>query len=631
MCGICGVVVPPGEPLPDAEVLSGARSFLANRGPDDRGEYRAGGVWLGHTRLSIIDLSGGHQPMSIADERVVVVFNGEIWNFRELQRELSARGHDFKTRCDTEVLLHGYHEWGTALPEHLDGQFAFGIWDTDEERLLLARDRLGEKPLFLAENRGSLAFASDCRSALKLAGLRPELNRERLPEFLLQRYVAAPHTLFAGVRKLPPGHLLLRSRTQETLRPYWSIDPSAAERQADKRPVTAAELRGLLDRAVERRLMSDVPIGVFLSGGVDSAAVLAMAHAHEPSLATFTIGFRDPRYDERPRARAAAQQFGTDHHEVEVGAEDFVAALPRLAAHRDEPIAEPSEVPLLLLAESAAGKVKVVLTGDAGDEVFGGYPKYRAERFLRRAGPLGGSALAVAGALARMRGSHRQLDRAIETARIDDRMLRWVSWFRSFGLDEVGDLLNGSNASAAGDQLIDETRSAIAPYGDVDPDRQLLILDLIRWLPDNMLARGDKVLMAASVEGRAPLVDKDVVAAVSASWAASSMGNVRSKSALREAVADLLPATSLSGPKRGFAVPVAEFLNQGPERPLERLVLSDRALERGLLDPDEVRRVIAPEGRVNQPLKMFTLASLELWLRCHVDRTPAEIPEVREI
>jgi asparagine synthase (glutamine-hydrolysing) len=632
MCGICGIMVPPGAVLPDASVAATARGFLDSRGPDDRGEYRGDGIWFGHTRLSVIDLAGGHQPMAADGDRVVVVFNGEIWNFHDLRQELAARGYEFATRCDTEVLLHGYREWGAGLPERLDGMFAFAIWDAPAGELLLARDRMGEKPLFLAERNGALAFASDCRSAMALAGLRPEVDQEALPEFLLQRYVAAPRTLFKGVRKLPPGHLVLRSNHGETVRPYWSLDPS--EGSLDNGPLTASGLREILERSVERRLMSDVPVGVFLSGGLDSAAVLAMAHQPAGSLASFTIGFRDPRYDERPRARAAAEHFGTDHHEVEVVAEDFVDAVPRLAWHRDEPIAEPSEVPLLLLAESASGIVKVVLTGDAGDEVFGGYPKYRAERFLRRTGPLGRAALAVAGSAAALSGSHRQLDRAIETARMKDRTLRWMSWFRSFDAGEIGDLL-ASDPNAVGDHLMAEARSALAPYSDVDPDRQLLTLDLLRWLPDNMLARSDKVLMAASLEGRAPLVDRELIRAVSSSWARSSMANVRSKTALRDAVADSLPPSSLHGPKRGFTVPVAEFINMGPDRPLERIVLSERSLSRGLLDPDAIRRVAGEaEAGSNRPLKLFTLASLELWLRCHVDevlaRPPSELSQLTD-
>ncbi len=622
MCGICGLLMPQGQALPDQELLDTVMRFIEDRGPDGQGEHRGDGIWFGHTRLSIIDRMGGHQPMeSPGAKPVVVTFNGEIWNYRELQRTLTAHGHDFKTRCDTEVLLHGYREWGESLPEHLDGMFAFAIWDSTTGQLLLARDRFGEKPLFFAEHHGRFAFASDCRSVLKLLGLRPELDRERLPEFLLQRYVTAPNSLFKSIRKLAPGHLLMRSRTQEVLRPYWSVDPDPLQAH----DLSDSELRGLLDRAVERRLMSDVPIGVFLSGGVDSAAVLAMAHAHGRSLSSFTIGFKDPRYDERPLARAAAQHFGTNHHEVEMDPKSFGETMARLAGHRDEPIAEPSEIPLLLLADAAADKVKVVLTGDGGDEIFGGYPKYRAERLLRRAGVAGAVALALGASTVRLRGSHRQLGRAIETARIADHMLRWISWFRSFSSTEIEGLLGSGNGASAIQRVVADARTAIAPYSDVDQDRQLLILDMLRWLPDNMLARTDKVLMVRSLEGRAPFVDRDLAMAVAHSWSGSRMDSVRGKSVLRDTVSNLLPSSSLRGPKRGFTVPMSNVFDADPGRRLERLVTSDTALDRGFLDADYVRRMAEASNSRDNSLKLFTLASLELWHRCHIDESSPHV------
>ena len=383
MCGIVGIVRAGGVQPADRDRVAKAVEALRHRGPDANGVHAEPRCVLGHTRLSIVDLAGGRQPMRNEDGSVLAVFNGEIWNHLELRRQLEQQGHRFATRSDTEVLVHGYEEWGDRLPSHLNGMFAFAIWDGRSQRLLLARDRLGKKPLYVAELDRGLVFGSDARSVLLAGGRKPEVESEHLGEFLFQRYVGGPRTLFKGISRLEPGHVATFEDARKQIRRYWSVDPQP------ERDVAPEELRPLLLDAVAKRLMSDVPLGVLLSGGVDSASVLGlMREAGASSLSSFTIGFDDALYDERPLARVAAASAETDHHELVVGAEDFLAALPRLAWYRDEPLAETSEVPLLLLAELAGRHVKVVLSGDGGDEVFGGYPKYRAERLLRM-GPAG--------------------------------------------------------------------------------------------------------------------------------------------------------------------------------------------------------------------------------------------------
>lgn len=628
MCGIVGMLVAAGAHPPERTRLAQAVGAMRHRGPDGSGMHVDGAVALGHTRLSIIDVEGGAQPLANEDGSVLTVFNGEIWNHRELRRDLERAGHTFRTRCDTEVLVHGYEEWGDDLPVRLDGMFAFAIWDSVRGRLLLARDRAGKKPLYVHMTPGGLSFGSDARAALLVAGTAPRPDPDGVAAFLFQRYSVAPRTMFAGVERLPAGQLVTYDgRTSPARRAYWTLRPPDQPES-----LTPSELRSLLRSAVEARLMSDVPLGVLLSGGVDSSAVLGLTReAGAEHLDTFTIGFSDTVYDERPLARLAAERHGSTHHEVVVDGTSFAAALTRLAWYRDEAIAEPSEVPLLLLAEFAATRVKVTLGGDAGDELFGGYPKYRAERALRVLGPGAVLARSAGVRLRTGRRTHRRLERAVETLGVSDELLRWASWFRTFSPAEVQDLLDPSLADrATSERLVAPLGSVVATYAGLDAGRRMLLGDFHTYLPDNMLLRTDKVLMAASLEGRVPLLDRAVVERVSAAPVADRIGWRRGKGLLRAAVADLVPRAVLEAPKRGFPVPVARMLREGEGCALESMLLSEHALSRGLLRADAVRELVQGDATVShRDLKLFTLISLELWMRANVDRimlTPPETP-----
>jgi asparagine synthase (glutamine-hydrolysing) len=636
VCGFAGAVAAVGARTPLGERVDQAVRALHHRGPDGSGVYAADcTVVLGHTRLAIVDIERGSQPMTNEDGSVVTVFNGEIWNHDRLRQTLMRAGHRFRSRSDTEVLVHGYEEWGVELLQQLDGMFAFALWDARRERLLLARDRIGKKPLYYTTTSAGIAFGSDARAVLMIAGAEPQLDPERVPEFLFRRYVSSPQTLYAGVSKLAPGELLVYDRQQQDVRSYWRLEV------LPEQPVSPRELRTLLRDAVARRLMGDVPVGVLLSGGVDSAAVLGlMREAGALTIPSFTIGFADRRYDERPWAQLAATRYGSEHHELVVDARSFLDALPRLAWYRDEPIAEASEVPLLLLAELVSRHVKVVLSGDGGDELFGGYPKYRAERLLRQPLVPRGALGVTMAALAR-RPTHRNLSRAAETLAIRDVYARWASWFRSFSVAELRDVLGPRVRPYAGDtELLAPVRNLLASYREVDADRQILISDFLSYLPDNMLARADKVLMAASVEGRFPLLDAEVVTRAMNTPAAARFGLRNGKLLLRRAVADLVPCETLRQPKRGFPVPVAQLLVDDRRRVLERMLLSERCLDRGVLAPDAVRRLVLDEPRLanDRALKVFTLASLELWCRTNIDELRpappnsfAELLEEREV
>ena len=543
MCGIVGLVRAGGVEAEDRDRVAAAVVALHHRGPDENGVHAEARCVLGYTRLSIVDPAHGSQPMRNEDDSVLAVFNGEIWNHLELRRRLEQHGHRFATRCDTEVLVHGYEEWGDRLPSHLNGMFAFAIWDGRRERLLLARDRLGKKPLYVTDTAAGLVFGSDVRSVILAGAIRPELEPERVPEFLFSRYIAGTRTLVRGVRRLEPGSLLVHDEGRSCERSYWSLDPGEPE------PLDPQELRPLLREAVRLRLMGDVPIGVLLSGGVDSAAVLGlMREVGAEHVASFTIGFNDPVFDERPAARASAEAFETDHHEIAVGPDALIQALPRLAWYRDEPIAEPSEIPLLFLSELVGRHVKVVLSGDGADELFGGYPKYRAERLLRT-GLIPGRLLSLLAGRVAGRTTHRRLDRAFETLAVQDEMLRWASWFRSFSPAELRELLSPElRGHAAEARLALPLAEALAPFADLDPGRRMLAGDLKTYLPHNMLLRGDKILMASSVEGRMPLLDRRVVERVSAAPSSVRAGLRSGKAILRDSVRDLVPESVLHGP-----------------------------------------------------------------------------------
>jgi len=651
MCGISGYVMRAGR-QPSRAVLERMTRALAHRGPDDQGlaelttRDRAWALGLGHRRLSIIDLAGGHQPMAAGDE-TWITFNGEIYNFLELRAELQGRGHRFRTRCDTEAILHGYRAWGIDVVSRLRGMFAFALWDAPRERLLLARDRFGKKPLFLHESGDGIAFASEIKSLLCLPDLRVDVDEDAVRDYLLYRYVPGPRTLVRGVRKLLPGTLAVWHAGAVEERRYWSPpdgepEPPRApapdrgeDRREDRRgdgradpsPDPVAAFREHLDEAVAIRMVSDVPYGAFLSGGVDSAAVVALMtrHTGEP-VRTFSVGFADTRYSELGHARQVAARFATEHHELVVSERELMDELPALVRFRDAPVSEPSDIPVHLLARRARESVKMVLTGEGGDELLAGYPKHAAERCARPYHALPGwlRARLIEPAVAALPYRFRRARTALASLALPDEAERWPRWFGALSRAERDRLLIPSlrgAPAATGPRAL-----PVPPPRSRSALRRLLYFDQTSWLPDNLLERGDRMTMAASLEARMPLLDHELAAFVSGLPDRCRLRGRGGKWILRAAMRGLLPPAILARAKVGFRVPVNEWF-RGPMRDyVHDHLTGSGSLTAGYFDGDALRALLAEHasGRVNHEKTIWALLNLEIWHREYLGRAPGE-------
>ncbi|MCG7595442.1 asparagine synthase (glutamine-hydrolyzing) [Mycobacterium sp. PSTR-4-N] len=610
MCGICGIWSD-GELDARSQRLERMLTTIVHRGPDGDGSFHRHRVSMGMRRLAIIDLRGGDQPIFNEDGTVAVVFNGEIYNFRGLRTELERHGHRFTTHCDTEVLVHGYEQWGDDVLHRLVGMFAVALWDDNRRRLLVARDRFGKKPLYYSRSGGEVVFGSEIK-ALLAAGVSAEVDDEALQAYLTLRYVPNPRTLFRSVRQLPPGHKMIIGDDGLSIERWWRL------RYDEKPTITigeaADEAEGLMRTAVERRLVSDVPLGCFLSGGLDSSTVLSfMSELCDEPVQTFSVGF-DQSWagDELAAARATAETLRTRHHETRLGPDEFLRLMPQAIWHRDEPLAEPSEIPLLALSRLAREHVTVVLSGEGGDELFGGYPKYRVDALLHRAGSparalLGEERLNTLAAWHRLPRRARMALRALASRTPDD---RWPAWF---GADPVAGLSDN------------DLRPLAAALADIDPTMssldRMLALDVESYLADNLLVRGDKMTMAASIEGRMPLLDHEL-----AEFAARLPGELkvsprRTKIVIREIASRRLPAELLSRKKIGFAVPIGPWFRGGLGDALERLTLGPEARPDPLVDPDRVRHALALHraGRYDFGKELWSVLTLDVWARIFLD------------
>lgn len=610
MCGIAGISGSRREP---AVLLESMARSMAHRGPDDQGMHVTSDVGLVSRRLSIIDVEGGHQPYRSEDGAVVAVFNGEIYTFARLRHRLQQMGHRFSSHADGEVIVHAYEQYGFDFLKELDGMFAIALWDDRRRTLLLARDRLGKKPLYVAQHAdGTVTFASELQALLCDARVSRSLDSHAIGLFLRFGYVPAPWTAFKDVKKLLPATALIcHSGKVETL-PYWNLryEPKIATRYGD----ALEELERRLSDAVRVRLVSDVPLGAFLSGGIDSSLVVAhMQSLSSSRVKTFSIGFRDARYDERPYARRVAEALGTDHHEELVEPSDLTAVLPRLIRHYGEPYADSSMVPTYYLARMAGKHVTVALTGDGGDELLAGYDRHAAAQWAAQFDRLPFPVRRL------MLGAARHMVRpAAEEKALLHRLFRLVRSMEhppSKRFSEWSGVLTEDERGCLGVALPAATPEIRAVASE--PLDLALAMDVSHYLPDDLLTKVDVATMAVSLEARSPLLDHHLVEWTARLPVQYKRRGLRGKRLLRDALARRLPPTLFERPKMGFAAPIGKWLRNELAGLVDDALLDDTARQRGYLDPRAVEKTIKAHrsGKVDNSRAIWTMLTLELWHR----------------
>lgn len=628
MCGICGIADWRGCPI-DEDLVTRMRDVMVHRGPDDAGIHTERGVGLGHRRLSIIDLSpAGHQPMPNEDGSVWIVFNGEIYNFMDLRSNLEP-SHLFRSRCDTEVLVHGYEEWGMeGLARRLRGMFAAAIWDGRRRELHLIRDHLGKKPLFYRLHEGRLSFASDIKSLWLEANGHLKIDAQALDEYLYYYYISQDRSIWQGISKLPPAHWATFDRTGFALHRYWSPDYSQKESRSVEEWLEGVDHH--LRQAVRRRLISDVPLGAFLSGGVDSSTVCALMSGELSShrLRTFSVGFKDVEsYDERKYSDAVARHIGSDHTEL-VLEPDVAGVLSTVVWEHGEPFGDSSAVPMHLISQAARRHVTVVLTGDGGDEVFAGYDSFARDIVYRKLSRVpavlrGAAPSAVAGIVKLFPAA--LLARRMELWALqlagDPRALAWRLLWRD-GLRQQ--LYTDSWRRAVGDcSPVDSQREIFSSLtGTTRVDRRLEY-ELLTKLPSDYLTKVDVGTMAASVEARCPFLDVDLLEFASRIPDEVLVARGEAKALLKRYAATLVPSEVIYRAKWGFGIPVGHWFRGKWAAPLKELLLSPAARERGYFNPSVVRRVLDDHlaRRADHTDRLWQLVVFELWNRLFVDRS----------
>lgn len=587
---------------------------LHHRGPDHRGFYECQRLAMGMARLAVIDLAGGNQPIANEDETVWVVMNGEIYNFAEIRANLESRGHRFRTRSDTESVVHAYEEWGPDCVTHLRGMFALAIWDVRQQRLVLARDRLGEKPLFIARTASHLAFASEMKAIPRRVGFESTIDIAALDEYLTFGFIAAPRSIYRGVRKLPAAHVAIVEHGTVTERRYWQpkLTPLPFRAQAE----AEEELGPLLRDAVTSQMVSDAPLGAFLSGGIDSSLIVAlMAQAAPGRVRTFCVGFEEAGFDERPHARAVAEFLGTDHEDWVVRP-NVVEILPALVRHFDEPFGDKSLVPMHIVAKMARQRVTVALSGDGGDEAFGGYVSYatsatRWRRHARRPRWLNQAIVHAA------RLYPRRLPRSFAiTKRGYDERQRFVAGGMAFDPDDKRRLYAPElSGQLAAEETLADRFALIGHTTELELVSSLQYIDMMRYLPDDVLVKVDRMTMANSLESRAPLLDHRVVEFGLRLPEKFKVAGGVTKKILRDLASDLLPPDILARPKKGFGLPVREWL-MGPLAPMVHdVVLGKSMRDTGWFDQAALAGHIERARRGGRAVtQLWLLLCLGLWL-----------------
>ncbi len=622
MCGICGFCFPDKRPV-DHDILTKMASALQHRGPDDEGYYTGAGVALGHRRLSIIDLDTGQQPIHNEDKTIYVVFNGEIYNFPELKKELEKKGHRFYTKTDTEVLVHLYEEREERCVESLAGMFAFAIWDGKRRKLLLARDRIGIKPLFYAYNGKELAFASEPKALLRLPWIEGELDPQGLSHYLSYDFIPAPYCIYANIKKVPPGHQVIYQDGALRCERYWDLDLSDRfDGNIDEEELCEL-IWGEFCRVVKTHLISDVPLGVLLSGGIDSTSVLAaLRYEGVDDVKTFSIGFEDPSFDESRYFRRAASFFETEHHEEVLAPHKLIDIIPQVAAILDEPLADASIMPTYLLSRFTKGSVKVALGGDGGDELFAGYPTYQAFLLARYYEKLPWVIRFLAEAAV------KRLPVSFDNMSLDFRAKKFINgiastsierhycWMGTFPPEEKEELL------APGIKRRLENLNSFDVLHDYLRDKpfsselgKLLYLDTKLYLQDGVLAKVDRASMANGLEVRVPFLDHRFVELVTGLPEGLKLKGFTTKYIWKKAIKDRIPPEIASRGKKGFGIPIAKWLSGDLKELMVELLSEERLKRQGILNPTAVKKLVSDHlaHRVDNRKKLWNLLIFQLW------------------
>ena len=630
MCGIVGFLTSKATVIPECEILRKMRDVLIHRGPDDAGEFirpideKGPFVFFGHRRLSIIDLGTGHQPLSNEDETVWVVFNGEIYNFRELRSRLENLGHQFKTYSDTEVISHAYEEYKENCFKYFNGMFAIGIWDEKENRLILARDRLGKKPLYYSLIHGCIVFASELKAIMAYPSFPREVDPASFMKYLFFEFVPCPHTIFKDAKKIPAASYLIWDKKGIEVKQYWSpFDPQRGENNPSE---VEAERRmmELLENSVKRRLISDVPLGIFLSGGIDSSAITALAQKEVPGkIKTFSIGFEDPSFDESKYASLASRYIGTEHHEQMMTPADLLNIVPGLPEILDEPMADASILPTYLLSKFTRRYVTVALGGDGGDELFAGYPTYLAhkyaDRYERYLGVLHST----------IHHFGKLLPVSDDNISFDFKVKKFLSgighppgvrnslWLGSFSFSEIHKALSPEFLGHFNEMRVtDEIISHEKEFPFADQITLVQYLDMKLYLQESILVKVDRASMACSLEVRAPFLDHELVEFVIGLPSHYKLRGMSSKYILKKALKNHIPDEIIHRKKKGFGVPIAKWVKGELRGLFEDLLSPHRIRKEGFLNPEYVVSLLQDHlfNKKYNRKQLWTLLVWELWM-----------------
>jgi asparagine synthase (glutamine-hydrolysing) len=627
MCGICGVVARGGGSIRFPDALHRMRETLAHRGPDGAGEVTAADASLQIRRLAIIDLQKGDQPFTSPDGQVSIVCNGEIYNSSLLRTDPAAASYPFRSRSDVESVLPLYLAYGTDAIRRLEGMFALAIWDARTRTLVLARDRSGEKPLFYAEAGDELVFGSEAKAVLAYPGVDRALDPAAIATYVALGYVLQPRTMHRAIRKLAPGHVLVASHSGVRISPFWRADDFAVRREVPRPrglPATAALVRTTLGCAVERELMADVPLGVFISGGIDSSLLLALAAPHfaPGRIFTYTVAFGDPSYDESGPAAIIAQKFHTTHRAVDCTPANLRRAFDVVSDRLDEPLGDPAVLPSFLLSEAAHQDVKVILSGEGADELFGGYPTYVGHRaagvYRRLPGLLRDAVRRAVFAVPSSSGKvtlEFMLKRFVTHAALPP-LERHLEWFGALGPSALDEVLGPRGAAGAAEARREMLALGEGALGGRDVLDGIMLLDVLTYLPDDLLTKVDRATMLASVEARAPFLDREVMELALGIGAGLKVRGTSTKVVLKEAARPFIPADILKRRKRGLSVPIASWINEGLKGEVDALFAPERLAREGWLDPGAVDRLLEEHrrGTQNHARRLWPLVMFQRWL-----------------